>query len=306
MDERRHNLKHLQEISFWQQLNRQLFAMKRRKTIGNASIKSLRSFCLGEHLFSKIKKSPAISDMPLSLVTDLKDAYIVTLNHKSWTRALSGLLPGFFALDIERALANSLVALNKYHRRYGIAEADVPEVEEDEELIEFANRYMDAKESSGLDLPSMIMALHGHKASAVKKMLKAAESKSILRRDGDLLYLAIDKVGAGNAAKKRVERIQKIYTNEFLDKVDEILKPKGKVTWMVWETEVHSLLENILKEDNVKASIRQYAESELRRYHLEIEMIDDYSKAAGTTDMQKIPVLRTSPFHFLSHPFPEM
>lgn len=307
MDKRRPDLRELQEISFWQQLNRQLLIMKRRgKPVKDTSFKSLRSFCLGEHLFSKIKRSPTVSDMPLSLVTDLKDACIVTLNLRSWTRVLSGLLPGSFVLDIERAMAGSLVALNKYHRRYGIAGVDVPEVEEDEELIEYANRYMDAKESSGLDLPSMIMALHDHKATAVKSMLKTAESKSILRRDGELLYLDIDKVGAGDAAKKRAERVQKIYTNEYLAKIDEILKPKGKVTWMVWETEVHSLLENILKEDNVKASIRQYAESELQRYHLEIEMIDNYSKAAGTANIQKIPVAKISPFHFLSHPLPEL
>jgi len=308
MDKRRHNLKELQEISFWQQLNRQLLIMKRRgKPVKDTSFKSLRSFCLGEHLFSKIKRSPAVSDIPLSLVTDLKDAYIVTLNLRSWTRVLSGLLPGFFTLDIEQALADSLVALNKYHRRYGIDEANVPEIEEDEELIEFANRYMDAKESSGLDLPSMIMALHGHKASAVKKMLKAAESKSILHRDGDLLYLDIDKVGAGDAAKKRAERVQKIYTNEYLAKVDEILKPKGGATWMVWESEVRIMLENKLKEGgNVKESIRQYAESELKRYHMETEMIDNYSKAVGTANIQKIPVAKISPFHFLSHPLPEL
>jgi len=282
--------------------------MKRRgKPVKDTSFKSLRSFCLGEHLFSKIKRSPAVSDIPLSLVTDLKDAYIVTLNLRSWTRVLSGLLPGFFTLDIEQALADSLVALNKYHRRYGIDEANVPEIEEDEELIEFANRYMDAKESSGLDLPSMIMALHGHKASAVKKMLKAAESKSILHRDGDLLYLDIDKVGAGDAAKKRAERVQKIYTNEYLAKVDEILKPKGGATWMVWESEVRIMLENKLKEGgNVKESIRQYAESELKRYHMETEMIDNYSKAVGTANIQKIPVAKISPFHFLSHPLPEL
>ncbi len=308
MDKRRPDLRELQEISFWQQLNRQLLIMKRRgKPVKDTSFKSLRSFCLGERLFSKIKRSPAVSDIPLSLVTDLKDAYIVTLNLRSWTRVLSGLLPGFFTLDIEQALADSLVALNKYHRRYGIDEANVPEIEEDEELIEFANRYMDAKESSGLDLPSMIMALHGHKASAVKKMLKAAESKSILHRDGDLLYLDIDKVGAGDAAKKRAERVQKIYTNEYLAKVDEILKPKGGATWMVWESEVRIMLENKLKEGgNVKESIRQYAESELKRYHMETEMIDNYSKAVGTANIQKIPVAKISPFHFLSHPLPEL
>lgn len=308
MDKRRHNLKELQEISFWQQLNRQLLIMKRRgKPVKDTSFKSLRSFCLGEHLFSKIKRSPAVSDIPLSLVTDLKDAYIVTLNLRSWTRVLSGLLPGFFTLDIEQALADSLVALNKYHRRYGIDEANVPEIEEDEELIEFANRYMDAKESSGLDLPSMIMALHGHKASAVKKMLKAAESKSILHRDGDLLYLDIDKVGAGDAAKKRAERVQKIYTNEYLAKVNEILRPILGATWMLWETEVRIMLENKLEEGgNVKESIRQYAESELKRYHMETEMIDNYSKAVGTANIQKISVAKISPFHFLSHPLPEL
>lgn len=308
MDKRRPDLRELQEISFWQQLNRQLLIMKRRgKPVKDTSFKSLRSFCLGERLFSKIKRTRVVSDIPLSLVTNLNDVYFVTLNLRRWTRVLSGLLPGSFVLDIERAMAGSLVALNKYHRRYGIAGVDVPEVKEDEELIEYANRYMDAKEYSGLDFPSMIMALHDHKATAVKSMLKAAECKSILRRDGELLYLDIDKVGAGDAAKKRAERVQKIYTNEYLAKVDEILRPILGATWMLWETEVRIMLENKLKEGgNVKESIRQYAESELKRYHMETEMIDNYSKAVGTANIQKIPVAKISPFHFLSHPLPEL
>ncbi len=306
MTKRKLTLKELQELSLWQQMNRQLLVMKRRgKPVKDASFKSLQRFCFTEHLFAKIKSSPSVSDVPLSLVTNLKGDYVVTLNLRNWTRMSSRLLPGFFVLDVERALAGSLVALIKYHQHHGIAETDLSDAEEDEELLGFANRYMDAKESAGLDLPSMIMALHGHKATAVKNMLKAAESKSIMHREGDRLYMDIDKVGAGDAAKKRAERIQKIYTNEYLAKVDEILKPKGRATWMVWESEIRLLLENKLKEGgNVKESVRQYAETELKRYHLEIKMIDDYSKATGTTDMQKIPIMKLSPFYFLAHPFP--
>jgi len=263
-----------------------------------------RVFCLSEHPFSTIKSKPAVLDVPLSLVTDLKGEYIITLNLRSWTRVLSGLLPGFFVLDVEHALADSLVALIKHHRRYGIAEADLPEDEEDEELLEFANQYMDAKESAGLDLPSMIMALHENKVAAIKKMLRVTETKSVLRREGDLLYFDTGKVKSGDAARKRTEQLRQIYMDEYLAKVDETLKPKGRATWMAWESEIRLLLENKLKEGYIKESVRQYAESELQRYQLEIEMIDDYSKAVGMTNMQKIPIMKISPFYFLVHPFP--
>ena len=305
MNNRQMTLKELQEISLWQQLNRQLLVMKRRgKPVKNASLKSLQSFCLSEHPFSTIKSKPAVLDVPLSLVTDLKGEYMITLNLRSWTRVLSGLLPGFFVLDVERALADSLVALIKHHRRHGIAEADLSDAEEDEELLEFANQYMDAKESAGLDLPSMIMALYENKVTAIKKMLRVTEAKSVLRREGDLLYFDTGKVKSGDAARKRTEQLRQIYMDEYLAKVDETLKPKGRATWMAWESEIRLLLENKLKEGNIKESVRQYAESELQRYQLEIEMIDDYSKAVGMTNMQKIPIVKISPFYFLVHPFP--
>ena len=305
MIDRKLTLKELQEISLWQQLNRQLLVVKRRgRPIKDTSFKSLQNFCFSEHLFKNIKSSPPVSDVPLSLVTDLKGAYAVTLNLKSWTRVLSGLLPGFFVLDVERALADSLVALIKYHRHHGIAEVEVPEDEEDEELLEFANRYMDAKESAGLNLPAMIMELHENKVAAIKKMLRVTEAKSVLRREGDLLYFDTSKVKSGDAAKKHTDQLRRIYMDEYLAEVDETLKPKGRATWMVWESEIRLLLENKLKEGNIKESVRQYAETELKRYHLEIKMIDDYSKATGTTDMQKISIMKLSPFYFLAHPFP--
>lgn len=307
MTNRKLTLKELQEISLWQQLNRQLLVMKRRgKPVKDASFKSLQKFCFTEHLFANIKNSPPVSDVPLSLVTNLKGDYAVTLNLGKWTRMLSGLLPGFFIFDVERALADSLVALIKYHRQHGIAEADLSDAEEDEELLGFANRYMDTKESAGIDLPSMVMALHENKIAAIKKMLRVTEAKSVLRREGNLLYFETGKIRSGDAERKSVERLRQIYIDEYLAKVDETLKPKGRATWMVWESEVRLMLENKLKEGNVKESVRQYAETELNRYHREIEMIDQYSKAAGKTNVQKIPIMNISPFYFLAHPFPTL
>lgn len=305
MNEDRLKLRELQEISLWQQLNRQLLAMKQRgKPVKDASLKSLQSFCLDNHLFSTIKGSAVATDLPLSMVTDLGDTPIVTLNLKGWTRLLAELLPGSVVLDVERALASSFVALKKYHRQHGLTGAGQTEVEEDEALIDFADQYMDRKESVGLDLSYMIMALHEHKSAAVKKMIRVADPKPILVRDGDLLYLDFEKSGAGDSGRRHAERLQHIYREAFLSKTDLILRPQGAATWMVWETEIRHILESKLKESTVKESIRQFIAVELEKYNREIDMIDQYAREIKTPNTRKLAILNTTPFYFLSHPFP--
>jgi hypothetical protein len=146
-------LSELQEILFWQQLNKQLITLKfQGSDIKEDQHKYLQIFSFDNQLFSKITAASLFDEVPLSLVTDFSKVCFVNLKLEPWDTCLTQLIPQTLALDVEQALADAFVASGKY------AKNSPPEVsgdegdEDDEELYGFIDEYLGAREKQGRDI----------------------------------------------------------------------------------------------------------------------------------------------------------
>ena len=70
----------LQEITFWQQLNKQLI---QRRNLGEPVTKEkqevLKKFCFDNQLFHRITEASLIDEIPLALVTDFEGVTVLTI-----------------------------------------------------------------------------------------------------------------------------------------------------------------------------------------------------------------------------------
>lgn len=301
------NLEKLQEISFWQQLNKQLLTIKKRHAaVRNSDFKSLQNFCFANLVFSKINGSLAGNELPLSLITDLKNLFIITLNDSAWTQICLSVFPRSFYLDIESALADSLDEIKKYDRKHHIIMDTDQNYDDDNELSDFVASYIDEKDRAQIDVSSMVAELYVLKAKALKKILNISEINRLVKVTADSCLLDFRSLRKQETIIKMYEKVCNIYRNEFIAKVDPIIEPLSILTNLANATVV-GLLEHKLKEPALKKSIKEFAKHELKKCKMEVKMIYDFSEAVKKTNPSNLSIINigsTKPFFFLNHPFP--
>jgi hypothetical protein len=300
-------LKRLQEVSFWQQLNNQLLSIKKQQAvIKKDDYKALQNFCFSNLVFSTINGSRVGTDLPLSLITNFKNLYVVTLNDSAWNKVCLNLLPVTVNLDIEKALANSFVAIKNYDRKHHILKDSVPDYDDDQELSDFIDRYIDEKDRAEMDIPSMVIELHALKTKALRKILKLLDVNLLLKVTAGNCFFDLHSLKKQDKTNKTYQKVCNIYHKEFIAKVDPIIEPLSLLTNLANAT-VIGLLENKLKEPALKKSIKDFAAHELKKCKVEIDMINVFSRTVKKTNpsnLAKINICSNKPFFFLSHPFP--
>jgi len=134
----------LQEITFWQQLNKQL--IKRRnlgEPVTDDNQKVLQKFCLGNQLFHRITEDPRTDEIPIALVTNFEGVTALTFYIDSWNECLTSLLPNSISLDVEQAQADAFDAMTDLDRKYRFFETTPEDIksDDDEELYAFIDEY---------------------------------------------------------------------------------------------------------------------------------------------------------------------
>jgi hypothetical protein len=181
----------LQEITLWQQLNKQLI---RRRDLGESvtegNQKFLQKFCFTTQLFHRITEDPLIDDIPVTLITDFDRNTFLTFNIESWNRYLTSLLSNSVYLDVEQALADAFDAMTELDKKYRLFETtpDDIDADNDEELYAFIDEYNTIIEKQGREFSNALRFLNELKADVIGRISTECHGQvSIAHEDNNIL-----------------------------------------------------------------------------------------------------------------------
>jgi hypothetical protein len=81
----KNSYRQLQEITFWQKLNKQIIALRGSgASITDSAPKKFQKFCLEQRCFYQITQDPLIDDIPLTLITDFNEIQFLTNGLPKW------------------------------------------------------------------------------------------------------------------------------------------------------------------------------------------------------------------------------
>jgi hypothetical protein len=208
--------------------------------------------------------------------------------------------------DVEKALANAYTTIRRYDKQYHFIKYSDRGIEDDEELYRFVDQYMEAKEAIGLDLTSLAYEAHQLKTVFLKQVMKKYDGKSYVKMKRDSLVLDFSKSeqflqdNGNKAIQKFIAELQSLL--EQKSGSGNLIKKELK------KRAVGRILDDKLKEKNLKGSIKGFIHDEIQVYNTEIDMIKIYSKeiekALADSSHAKITICKTTPFFFIDHPMP--
>jgi len=295
------NINEIREIIFWHKLNKQLFRLKEKEqTIKKNNHSELQKFCFKNDLYAKVTESSVSFGIPLSLITDFKRIFFITVGLRSWTNLLTKLLPNTYALNIDKALTEVFDDIVAYDRKYNVIDNLGTKEDADEELYDFIQEYLAAKESAGIDLPSLILKSHRLKLMALKKIMNNFDFKNkVVVRDNKLFINTRENL--------KIDKINKIYINVFCNKSNPRYG-SPEVKWIINMNKSEDILLKKLEERALKDSIKDFINNELPVCRTEIKLIRNFSTAinhrinAGI--YSEIPIFDINSFTFLKNPLP--
>ncbi len=299
MDEKNLSLDEIREILLYHYLNKQLI----RYSLSNESIKDeyhkvLQDFSIGNNLFWKVTDDPIIHDIPLSLETDFKKTYFITINLEPWNELLGHLMGEVLFLDIEQALADTFVAMTKYDREQPIYK-DRKKEEDDPELHAFIELYLEKRRSQGRTLSFMTTELHQLKCKVLKEIMvidQAAIQAKIIENT-----LLID---FSQSEKKNL--ITGIYLETFCKKAPTIIQSGTRD--LLYDLDLFGFLYAAQEKENQAPSILEFINNELTVCSRESELLDNFDfnvhGKINAETFNEIPVCSTAPFYYLENPFP--
>jgi len=307
MDNEKLTLAELQEILLWQKLNKQLLELEgTSESITDECHKSLQAFCFENSLFSKVTSNSIIHDMQLSLISNFKDVFFVTIESELWTDLLMALIPGTYALSIEQALADGFDELDDLDRKHHLIKEKDDSLERDRELFKFVGEYMDMRESVRMPFHEMALEFHRLKSDALYKMMKNCDYKSCLKSEDNLLLIDFGEYKPENKNEQDIERVKSIYL-DFCSKVSPIIGGGNLLERRILEDDILSLLTEKL-EEKPKESIENFVTHEIDYCNAEFEMTRNFAEAVRNKitvrDLDRISICNTSPFFFIDNPLP--
>jgi hypothetical protein len=296
----------IQEITFWQQLNKQLI----EKRGGGVSIiednqKALQKFCFDNQLFHRITEDPIIDEIPISLVTDFEGITTLTLYIDNWVECLTSLLPNSISFDVEQALADAFDAMTDLDRKYRFFET-IPEdirSDDDEELYAFIDKYNSIIKKQGRELSNALRFLYKVKADVISRLDKDHDGRSFVVQEDNSFLLDFKHIN-------NRDRIMSIYIHEFCDQAIKNISKFTDATGAFLDMEILDLLDSKESEPKLKLSIREFIQHERLLIERQSKLMQEFngqlqSKLDSKSDF-RIKILNLSPFAFLKSPFPEV
>jgi hypothetical protein len=302
-------LAELQEILFWQSLNKQLLALKEKgKNLKKQHHRHLQSFCFENLLFSKITGASLFDETPLSLVSDFKNISIITANSPKWLKVLSKAMPETYALDMDVALADSFDVLSDYDRKYKLTR-DEGDDEGDEDLYEFINQYADLrKERQISDFSFIISESHILKSVALKKIMSKLDVKACLKIKNNQTILEVGELAKDGKPSRIYEEVNQIYVDEYCHEVERLVRKGSNLGRRINTQRVLSFLTEKAAEKGAKKSIKDFVKNEMPLFKNETNLKEKYIKAIqnriNARHTPNIVICDARPFFFLKNPLP--
>jgi hypothetical protein len=299
MNENQKTFLELQEIIFWQQINKQLIELKAGgKDIRDEDQKYIQTFFFNNLLFSKITGAALLDDVPMGLITDLSNVCFINLKLSAWSECLTELIPHSFVLDIEQALADSFDALGKYDKKYYLGNKKNENDEDDKELYEFIEKYFSEREKQGRDIVDIAQSIYELKSALIQWIMQFVDYKPfIVTRESRMLF------DFSNSDKK--SDILKNYLENFCQNAVSII---DRIIFPLKEMDLHGLLLNKGEQKDLKPSIKEFVDHEIDIFQKETDLLRSFSKRVheriNSPDMYEIDICDLSPFSFLDAFFP--
>ena len=306
MNPEKNQISELQEITLWQQLNKQLIEKRNfGEPVTDENQKALQKFCFDNQLFHRITEDPLIDEIPLALVTDFERVTALTYYIDGWIECLTSLLPNSFSLDVELAQADAFDAMTVLDRKYRFFEttpADL-DADDDEKLYAFIDEYNSIIEKQGREFSNALRFLYKLKADVISRIDKDHDGLAslVIGRDDILLNFQ-------NTDDR--DRIMSIYLHDFCDQAVKNISKFTDATGAFLDMEILGLLDNKESEPKLKRSIREFVQHERQVIERQSKLMREFNgqlqkKLNSETDY-RIKILNLSPFAFLKSPFPEV
>jgi len=289
----------LQEIIFWQQLNKQLIELRNNgRLIEDEHQRYIQNFCFNNRLFSRVTGATLLDDIPMVLITDLSSRCFINLKLNSWNDSLTQLLPNTYALDIEQALADTFNAMRKYDKTFYPNNKKDGNNEDDRELYEFIEKYLDEKEKQGREMATLIQKTYELKNDVIQWMMGFCDYRPILVLSKNRVFFDL-----WNSDKQKEIWVK--YSENFCQKADSIISP---IIFVLKRWDIDGLLLSKEAEENLKPSIKEFIDHEIDITEKEFNLLNSFSvkihERINSTETYEINVCDLSPFSFLDFPFP--
>jgi hypothetical protein len=296
----------LQEITFWQQLNKQLLE---KRSLGvpvtNQNQKAFQKFCFDNCLFHRITKAPLLYEIPIAMVTDFDGIGVLTYYIDSWVDCLTTLLPNAISLDIEQAQADAFDAMTNLDRKYRFFEttpADL-DADDDKELYALINEYNSIIDKQGHEFSNALRFLYELKADVINRIVKEHDGQSATVSDQNSVFFDFRD-------SQEKDRIMALYHQNFCNEALKSISKFTDATGAFLDMEILGLLDRKESEHNLKSSILQFIRHERdlieRKEKLMKEFYNKLKQKSYSSETGHIRIIDIAPFVFLKSPFPEV
>lgn len=296
----------LQEITFWQQLNKQLLEKKGLGgPVTDQNQKALQKFCFDNSLFHRITKDPLLNEIPIALITDFGGINIFTYYIDSWVECLTALLPNSRSLDVEQAQADAfdtMTDLDRKYRFFEITPAD-RDADDDKEMFSFINEYNSIIEKQGHEFSNALRFLYELKADVINKIDKEYDGQLTMVLDQSSFLLEFKD-------KQEKGKIMAFYHKNFCHEALTNISKFTDATGVFSDMEILGLLDRKESEHSLKLPILQFIQHERnlieRKGKLMKEFYNNLQQKLYSSESGHIRIIDIAPFVFLKSPFPEV
>jgi hypothetical protein len=289
----------LQEIVFWQSLNRQLNELfDGANSRGNVKHDYLQRFCLEERLFHRITSSKIADEVQLSLATDFQKVRIITFGSVKWCDTLRDLLNNLVTFNIDSALANAFEEM----RRLEIDGALVEKMDDDDDPDLFAviDEYNNLIDKQNRDIGRLVETLFEFKSESMKVIRDQIPDNHLIFRN-EILRLDCDDL------KNRAQVVELYIETYCIPCIDEIqsLSSAAKV---FADMDILNFFDQFDSEKSLKPAIKAFIDHERNLLTNWNNIISSYVENARVIISKRvdcdIQICDLRPFQFLEYPLP--
>lgn len=291
----------LLEITFWQQLNKQLTAYKNQgKPISEKYFNDFQQFCLENRLFHRITANSLTETMPLYLVIDFSSLRTLTYGLPKWREILEELLNKSVTLDLESARCDAFDEMKKLEASYDL-NPNIKE-EDDPELYEVINQFDELYEKFRIDYDHIFDQLFQLKSSSILK-IKELSDISI-----NIDYYKSDAISIDLQAQKNRDHIWREYIESFCRPALALIEPFPIVKPFTIDRDIYSHYDEMKKAYPSNKSVQDFIDYEESAYRRFSDMIRRYREnlllKLKLEKSDKINLLDKNVFSHFNLPFP--
>ena len=289
----------LQEIVFWQALNKQLNELHVGSHLqSDEKFDSLQRFCLECNLFHRISGSIFADEVQLSLVTDFQKVQMITHGASIWCDTLRDVIKKSVILNIDNALTDAFEAMRDLEGEVGLSikldEDDDPElfsvIDEFNNLTEKQNRNIDR-------IAEKLFTLKSESINSIRDLIP-----------NNYLTIRNDQLRLEFANIKNRDEIATLYVETYYEPCLNEFIALSSAADVFNDMELLNFFDQFDSDKAVKPAIKKFIEDERNLLNTWNKVISEHIENVKVKLNQRfdyeIPICDLRPFHFLEWPLP--